>query len=304
MKSRVRPWQLFLALAALCAAAVGFVLWKRSRVDLSVAQMAALVRQPAATLVFVDVKAMRDSGVLRKLHRGTVDQEAEYRGFVAQTGFDYTTDLDQVVASLGEKENRFILRGRFDWSNLRAYAGQNNGQCWNGVCRLPASRRDRWISYYPIAGSIMAMAVSEDPLAAAALKPVKTQPPPVSSQPLWVAVPAAVLKDSTRLPSGTKLFAHALEKAESVLFTLGPSGTRLEIGMDATCKTVEDAAVLRAQLESVTDLLKKLIVREKQTPNASDLSGVLTAGKFERQDRHVIAKWPLDPELIDLLGGS
>jgi hypothetical protein len=53
-------------------------------------------------------------------------------------------------------------------------------------------------------------------------------------------------------------------------------------------------------------MLQKFIAREKQKPNPDDLSGVLTAGKFNRTDRHVIAYWPIPRALIFSLsaGGS
>jgi hypothetical protein len=88
------------------------------------------------------------------------------------------------------------------------------------------------------------------------------------------------------------------------MMTIGPSGDAFEVAMDVTCKTEQDAAVLKAQLEGLTALLGKLITREKQTPNPGDLSGVLTAGVFQRDSRHVLGRWPIRKAFLDSLSGS
>jgi hypothetical protein len=70
-----------------------------------------------------------------------------------------------------------------------------------------------------------------------------------------------------------------------------------------TCRTQEDAAVLKAQMESITALLKKFLRLEKQQPNTADLSGILTAGSFERSGTHVKARWPVPKAFVDALTG-
>jgi hypothetical protein len=96
----------------------------------------------------------------------------------------------------------------------------------------------------------------------------------------------------------------ALEPAERILLTLGPADQKFELTLDVTCRTQEEAAILKAHLEGITTLLQKLISREKQTPNKSDLSGVLTAGSFTRTDRLVTGRWPIERSFLESLGGS
>jgi hypothetical protein len=105
-------------------------------------------------------------------------------------------------------------------------------------------------------------------------------------------------------PTGTRLFAKALESAERAMFTLTPASEDLELRVNVTCRSEEAAAALKAQLQGITELLQKLIAREAQKPTASDLSGVLTAGTFERKDRHVTGRWPVPRALIESLGKS
>ena len=46
----------------------------------------------------MNAAALRDAGMLDAILGNTVNEEADYRDFVSQTGFDYKTDLDQVLA--------------------------------------------------------------------------------------------------------------------------------------------------------------------------------------------------------------
>jgi hypothetical protein len=107
-----------------------------------------------------------------------------------------------------------------------------------------------------------------------------------------------------RYPAGTRLFAKALESAERAVFTLSPAKGDLELAVKVTCQSEQAADALTAQLRGVTELLQKLIAREAQKPSSSDLSGLLTAGTFERRDRHVFGRWPVPRALIDSLGSS
>jgi hypothetical protein len=112
------------------------------------------------------------------------------------------------------------------------------------------------------------------------------------------------VQELAQLPDGTRVIARALEPAENIVLTLGPSEQRFVLSLDATCRTPEDAAVLKAQLEGLTATLQKMIARENQKPNPNDLSGVLTAGTFERRDRHVLGRWPIEIAFINTIAGG
>ena len=57
--------------------------------------------------------------------------------------------------------------------------------------------------------------------------------------------------------------------SQRVMFSLGPQAEKFELKMDVTCRTPEDAVVLKNQLEGITKLLQSLIAREKQTPSVA-----------------------------------
>lgn len=306
MSYRFQPWQLALALVVVCVAAVVLVMNLRRGAPISAAEMVSYMPPGESTLLYLDVQALRDSGILEKLAGSTVAEEPEYKKFIAESGFDYRTDLDAVLSSTSDLQQLFLLKGRFDWKSLIKYAGSHGGVCVNGFCRIPGDRPNRSISFYPVTTNVLSLGISKDEFSAgnlhAAKKKVATvEVPP---QPVWLAVPASTLQDIEKLPSGTKLFAKALAGAEKVVFALGPQQERFELAMDVTCKTAEDAVRLRVQLEGITTMLGKLISREHQTPNPSDLSGVLTAGVFQRVDRHVVGKWPIQKSFIEGLGAG
>ncbi|HYP05170.1 MAG TPA: hypothetical protein VER03_02965, partial [Bryobacteraceae bacterium] len=96
MPLRHRGWILVAGLIAI--AVIGTVIATRmSSPKLDGAGMAAYMPQRDAAVLFLDVAAVRDSGILDKLMGSTVGEEAEYKAFVQQTGFDYKRDLDRVM---------------------------------------------------------------------------------------------------------------------------------------------------------------------------------------------------------------
>ena len=74
------------------------------------------------TVVYMDVAAIRRSGILNMLAGSKAAEEPEYRQFVDQTKFDYRQDLDAVAAAFKDGQVFLALRGRFHWKNLADYA--------------------------------------------------------------------------------------------------------------------------------------------------------------------------------------
>ncbi|HYZ82926.1 MAG TPA: hypothetical protein VE621_00910 [Bryobacteraceae bacterium] len=303
MKIRPRPWQLALGLILLCTLiAVVALYWKRT-FSLSTKELVALFPKENGAVFYVDLGLIRKSGVLDRVSTAAVAEEEDYRRFVEQTGFDYKTDLNELAAFYAKDEYLFALTGNFDWKRLIAYAKQQGGRCQNGLCRAPTSKRGRWFSFYALNEHVMAAAISNDEAAAARVR--RRDPDPsltVPSSPVWMSVPAFMLQNNEALPSGARQFAKLLSaNAERLLMSVGLSSDRFELQVDVTCKTAEQAAVLRTDLQNLTTLLQSFIAREKQKPNPGDLSGVLTAGTFHREDRHVIARWPMDMAFLENL---
>jgi hypothetical protein len=272
-----------------------------------VAQLLDYFPASDGVVAWVDVEALRSGGVLKLIAGSKAVHEPEYLSFVQQSGFDYARDLDGVLVTVRGDDVYMLLTGRFPWDSIESYVESNGGSCEAGICRIAGSQPSRKISFSSIQNGVMALAVSPNDSAVTAVLTRKNQPRTVrSEQPVWISVPPSVLQQtgSTALLPGTRPFTSALSKAETVTLSIGPQEGRFEAFLEVTCPTPGDAAFLQLQLQEATELLKSLISRENKHPNPDDLSGVLTAGTFGRNDRHVWGKWPIERGFVQALAGG
>jgi hypothetical protein len=293
-------------LAIICALAIGGIYLFRTRGGGKPSDLVSYLPVANATVLYVDVDAIRRSGILSMIAGSKAAQELEYRQFVEETLFDYREDLDAVAAAFKDGQVFFALRGRFHWKNLMDYAVREGGSCHNSFCTVPTSRPNRRASFYPLRPNIMAIAFSSDDGAAYQITRKASKFPLASAipeQPAWMLVPALALKDA-ELPAGTKAYASALLNAQQIVFSLGPDGDHLRLALNVTTRDAEAASALLVDFENTTSTLRKWLAREHQTPNSSDLSGILVAGAFRRDDRHVYGEWPLWRSFIDSLAGG
>ena len=305
MRYRFQPWQLAVLLVLICVGAIGGAYVYKSSGVYNAGQMASFLPLGTGALVYIDVDALRGSGLLDAIAGDKTAEESEYQSFVDETAFDYKEDLNAVVALFRPDQVFMVLRGRFDWKRLIAYVHHHGGACVNNFCSAPGSRPDRKISFYPIRSNVMAMAVSSDSWAAYQIAR-KSGKLPVSppTAPVWAVLTGPALKSFSQLPAGTQSFATALANADQMVFTAGPKGDNLELTVHVTCQNSEKASALAGELETTTDTLRKWLAREKRTPNPSDLSGVLTAGSFRQDNRDVFGAWPIQRSFLENIAGG
>jgi hypothetical protein len=300
---RFRPWHLAWLLMLVATGLVGGVYLWRVRSASEVARLAARLPRGEFTVAHIDLRALRVAGLLRVLARPDGEQEAEYRDFVRETDFDYARDLDTVLAAFGSEETFALLVGRFDWGRLIAFVDSRGGDCYNGFCRVPSGKPNRWISFFAVTPSIMGLAASRDSWAASALleerEPAPLRDPP--AQPVWLTFPGGALKRATWLPPGTRAFVSPVAGAERVTVALGASASGYEAVLEVRCRTPEEAARVARQLTEVTEALNRMIRLENKEPNPRDLSGVLTAGVFTSRETRVEGRWPVPAEFLQAL---
>jgi hypothetical protein len=302
---RFRPWQLAILVVALCVAAVAAARWWRVSSHYDAARLvAALPVERSSTVVYMDSEQLRSSGLLALLAGSKATEEADYRKFVDETGFDYRTDLDALAAAFIDNRFYATLRGRFRWNQLTAYAESQGGECHYSVCTMPGSTVDRNISFYPLKDDVLALAVSTDPRAVTNIGTGSNLQMAVSPEPFWISVPAATFNRLEGFPSGTRAFLSPLAKAEKVIFAAGPQGNHLQLRLEVSCANPQAAAELIKQFSGVTGLLKTLLEREHMTPNPRDLSGVLVAGTFEQRQSTVIGTWPVERGFVEALASG
>ena len=306
MNPRFQLRQLVVLLLVACVLAAAGVYWYRSRKTAGPSNLVAYLPTANASVIYIDVDALRRSGILGMLAGPKTDEDPDYRQFVDETRFDYRHDLDAVAAALRDGRTYFALRGRFQWNNLRNYAERHGGSCHNDFCVVAGSQPNRRISFYLLQRDVMAMAIGPDDFAAYQItresgKLALAMP----KEPVWALIPAGALQSMDTLPAVAKAYVPALQGAEQIVFSIGANpAQQLQLGLNVTCKDAPAATALVTQFEGTTKALRELLARQRQKPDAADLSGVLVAGSFRREERQVYGEWPIPKAFVDAITGS
>jgi hypothetical protein len=256
-----------------------------------------------ATVARIDFRSLRKGGLLALLAAKPGLEEPEYRAFVDGTGFDYQKDLDDAIVSFAPDATYFILRGRFNWAKLETYTKVNGGGCYQELCHLPGSRPDRRISFLPLEHNMMAMAVTNNDMAAAMLRDrIPGRTIETSKDPVWVSIPSSSLKQTASLPAGTRLLASTVSGADRVMMTLAATkGGSYAAHLEAVCVSEKDAKAMTAELQKLTSALKG-VVPAASAPD--DLTAMLIAGSFQHSDKKVFGYWPIQKKLLENIAGG
>ena len=304
MNRKARATLLVLVVALVLAAAVWGGLWYQSRAITPAEQLKRLPLTDAV-VVYIDFAMLRRAGVLGLLENSKVAEEAEYRDFAGQIDFDYKKDLDSALLAVAPTGRFLLVRGRFNWTKLDAYVESQNGRCEGSLCRLQGSTPERRISFFPVRGDLMALAVSADDSAVLRMStPAHSADIEAPVAPLWISIPASVLQSGESLPAETRSFARTLARANSVILDFVPEPKRYAARLQVRCRSSQDAADLAAQLTQLTTLLRQTFTESRRSPNPADLSGVLAAGSFRQEGSRVSGYWPIERAFLEnLLGG-
>ena len=287
------------ALALLIVA--GVILWRRSAGQFAGPEgLLRCLPLDRSVKVYIDAAQLRKSGMLDLLAGSQASEEADYKNFVSQTGFNYRTDLDAVAIAFLHGDEFFALRGRFDWKKLSGYARAQKGSCQGEVCGMPANEPDRYISYYKLGSDVLALAVSTQEQGVKMIGPSSAKPANLPATPVWISAPASAFTDLRGLPAGSSMLSP-LAQAQEAAFGVRAVGNAFEIDLDAPCATPEIAVAVASKFSATTDLLRKMLDRDHITANPGDLSGVLVAGKFEAQQTHAVGSWPVDRKFFESL---
>ncbi|MBM3786521.1 MAG: hypothetical protein FJW30_19355 [Acidobacteria bacterium] len=307
MKLRGHPWLLAALLLAGGVALYVGIRAVRSRSDIPVEQLISQLPAEDALLLHIDVSGIRNTGLIGAVDNSAIVEDPDYRRFVADSGFDWKTDLDSVSLSRRSGDWYLFARGRFDWSKLQSFATGRGGRCYNGVCDSEAVTPGRRVSFYPKTRNVLGMATSQRAFAVNDLhniKPVVAWRPPQS--PAWMSFPGSYLNANEPSAPGTRLFAKALAGARRVTFHVDVRAGGMTLQLNAECASPESAQSLHSQLAGVTAEFAKYFERVGQKPSQADLSGLLLKGKFQLQGSNVSGQWPLGADFVRALlaGGA
>jgi len=284
-------------MVAVCAAVVAVFYWRRAHSTWNAPEMVASLPQREAVLVYLDVAALRSSGVLSMITGSKAVEDLDYQDFVTKSGFDYRSDLDRVAISFIGADRFIVAAGRFDWPKLQAYAQSKGAVCLNAFCDVKGSQIDTKVSFFPLHTSVIAVATTRGIAGGAyAIGPKRNQPVNTiwPTGPAWIWTPSSMWKNAGDLPTGLRMFGRALDGTERTIFTVEPEGNRLSLTLDILCTSVAEAGKLKTQLEDATGLLNKMLVRDNLKPGPRDLGGLLASGTFRSEDRRVYGKWPVE----------
>ncbi len=294
------PKALWLAISAIAALFLALALWWfPDRGPSAQALVSKLADRQGATL-FIDVRALRAAGLMRRLAAPEAAQEQDYRDFVAATGFDYTRDLDRLAARFSPGGELWIAAsGRFEPSKLAEYAAARGGRCVRGLCTMQGSAPTRQISWLESDTRLLQLAVSSDPLAAAAMGAGKERSLKPPSSPVWLHLPGSQLKPAGGLPPGASALLSSLEGADHALFWAGLSATGFTIDLSAPFGDGAAAQASARRLQDATGLFNKLLAREPSQHGSTGLARVLSSGRFHVEKSTVRGTWSADKSLVD-----
>jgi hypothetical protein len=298
--------QLVTLLVVACLLAGAGIYWSRARRAARPSDLVGYLPTGNASVVYIDVDALRRSGILDLMAGGKTSGEPDYQQFVNETKFDYRQDLDSAAVAFQDGKTYFALRGRFHWNDLSTYALRQGGSCHNDFCVLTGSQPNRRISFYPLKSDVLAMAVGPDDFAAYQVAKHSGQAAFSSPKdPVWALIPATALGQMSSLPEAAKAYVPALRDAEQIVFSIAPTADRqMQFGAQVTCKDSQAASALVTQLETITKALRELVTHQSQKPDPSDLSAVLVAGTFRRDERRVYGAWPIPRAFVDAIAGT
>jgi hypothetical protein len=295
--SRLKAWHIGITFLLLVGGALAVFQWRNSTAEYDPPRLLHALPLDQAVKVYIDVDALRSARLLEALAGSPGSEESDYRRFVEETGFNYRTDLNAAAASFVHGDVYIAARGRFDWKRLVDYAGAQGGTCANATCTMPASQPGRNVSYHLLRKNVLAIAVSGDKFGVSRIVPPKQSAAAfVPGGPVWISAPGEAFDNLSGLPDGSHMLSP-LTEAQEVSFNV----LEKEIRLDAACKSPEVAARVVQEFTTTTNLLRAMLQRDKLTPSASDLSGVLVAGKFEAKASHAIGTWPLEKQFIESL---
>jgi hypothetical protein len=309
---KLKPWQYLTVVILIACGAVAALYYYRKVNTQTPGQMISSLPRQNASLFYVNVDAIRSSGLLSDLSGPKVTEEAEYKDFLAQTNFDYQRDLDQLAGASTGEETYLLLAGRFDWRKLSQYAKSHGGQCLQGICSLPGSRANRWISFVPLRSNLMGLAVSSNQRAVYSIAKIgSVAETSVPKDPVWVTIPHAILATPRSLPPLASAVADAMSGATTLTLSLanpaaqsgipGLDQAAFVVHMEARFDSETKAVDMESQLVRATALVKTMAETRQAPAGPTDLASILMRGSFQNANGQVTGSWPVSREFVNSL---
>lgn len=306
-----RRWIIPLAAILVVVAAAFWLLRGRvSHQPGSLPELIALAPVDANTLIYVDLQALRESSFSEDLTQWAPvsEQDAEYKQFIAATGFDFERDLDRVLLLLPAHETPrgavAVAEGRFDRARISAYALQAGRREMAGDREyfiVPVESEARSVTLFFLSPGRMLLAEGE------------TLPAPAGGI-------SVAMQDRVRRVAGSPLFAlgalpasappRSAGQLDRLLATIRwwslavrPEDNRLLFVADVECQSEDDARQLAGAVDGLRAFARSLFAeRTLQQPlppeSAILIEAVLQRGQVSQQQRHVRFHFDVTREML------
>lgn len=309
---KLKPWQYLTVVILIAFGAVAALYYYRKVNSETPGQMISILPRQDASVFYVNVGAIRDSGLLSDVSGPRVTEEPEYKDFLTQTNFDYQRDLDRLAGATTGDETYLLLAGRFDWKKLSQYARSHGGQCLQGICSLPASRPNHWISFMPLRSNLMGLAISDNQRAVYSIGKIgSVTEMNVPKDPVWISIPHVILAKPHNLPPIAAALADAVGNATTLTLSLanptaqtGIAGlaqaafvVRMQARFDSDTKAVD----MESQLIRATALVKTMVDARQAPAGPTDLASILMRGSFQNAGGLVTGSWPVSRDFVNSL---
>jgi hypothetical protein len=284
---------LIVAFTGFVLAAAAFLIWRYGPWQGTDARALLAELPPGDGLtVFVDTRALRQSGILQRLAGEAGAESDEYRGFVAATGFEYRRDLDAFILRSENGRRWIVAEARLDYGKLRRYFLAQGGRCVSELCSMQGSVPERQISWVRLKSGRLGMAVNPDPLAAAAFGE-KSSPPSWAAPgaPLWVYLPGKMLEAPDGAPAWLSLAVEEMRGARWLLWSALPEGNGLRLSLEIQCTGADKAQQMAGRWENV---LRSLREAAQQQGDENSLPALLAEGRFEASGERVVGRWQIE----------
>lgn len=203
--------------------------------------LVSLLPDHDALIAYADFALVRRTGLLSRIAGQQIEEDEEYKRFVAATGFNYREDLDAAAVSSSATANFAVARGRFDRARIERYAVSQGGRCEGGACRLPASHEQWTTAIRFLQPDLIALASSAD---AAAIQSVGAKPGdralPVPQSIAWVYMPEAWNEQTAGRTPVMRGFNAALDGAHYTVISL-EAQPRPKLAMTAQARNADAA---------------------------------------------------------------
>jgi hypothetical protein len=277
-------------------------------------ELVALAPLDAKTLIYLDLHSLRESAFLEDLARllPASEQDADYRQFVAATGFDFERDLDRVLFLLpapgGARGAVALADGRFDRTRITSYALRTGRRELIGEREyfvVPVESESRAVTLSFLAPGRILLAEGE-------------------TLPAQTGGVSAEVREKVRRVSGSPLFAlgalptsappRSAGQIEKLFATIRwwslavrPEDSRLLVVADAECESEDDARQLAGAMDGLRALGRSVLaektVHQQLPPESAILvEALLQRGQVSQQQREVRFHFDVTREMLASLG--